>query len=169
MRGGVTGLVPVVTDPDRPTSAPTTPEGADADPHLARRLAQGALGLALLGAGTGHLTAQREEFQAQVPTWVPVDADAVVVASGVVEIGLGAALLASWRQPRRAVVGGVVAAFFVAIFPGNIAQYTEQRDAFGLDTDAKRAVRLIFQPLLVAWALWATGAVGELRARRRGR
>ena len=128
-----------------------------------RVVAQVALGGALVTAGTGHLTAQRREFQAQVPTWVPVDPDLVVVASGVVEIALGAALLATWRQPVRGVLGLVVAAFFVAVFPGNIAQLTEQRDAFGLDTDTKRAVRLLFQPLLVLWALGSTGAVGEIR------
>jgi uncharacterized membrane protein len=88
------------------------------------------------------------------------------VASGVVELALGAALVGTWRQPARAVVGGTAAAFFVAVFPGNIAQYTAHVDAFGLDTDAKRAVRLVFQPVLVAWALASTGAVRAYRERR---
>ena len=111
--------------------------------------------MALVGAGTGHLTVAREEFQAQVPSWVPVDADAVVVGSGVLELALGAALLSG---RRRSTVGWATAAFFVAIFPGNVAQYVEGTDAFGLDTDRARLVRLFFQPVLVAWALWATGA-----------
>jgi uncharacterized membrane protein len=134
---------------------------------VARKVGQVALGASLVFAGTGHLTFQREEFQAQVPSWVPVDEDFVVLASGVVEIGLGAALLATWKQPRRALVGAVAAAFFVAVFPGNIAQYTEHADAFGLDTDTKRFVRLLFQPVLVAWALGSTDAPrvwGESRA-----
>lgn len=114
-----------------------------------------ALGVVLLVAGIGHLTSQREEFQAQVPSWFPVDADVVVVASGVVEILLGGALVSG---RRRVAVGWVVAAFFVVIFPGNIAQFVEGKDGFGLDTDAKRGVRLLFQPVLVAWALWSTGA-----------
>ena len=97
-------------------------------------------------------------FRAQVPPWFPVDADTVVVASGIAEIGLGAALLVLWRQPLRAWVGALTALFFIAIFPGNISQYVEQRDAFGLDTDTKRAVRLAFQPVLVAWAISATDA-----------
>lgn len=133
---------------------------------VARRVGQAVLGAALVLAGTGHLTFQREEFQAQVPSWVPVDEDVVVLASGVVEIGLGAALLATWKQPRRALVGATAAAFFVAIFPGNIGQYTERVDAFGLDTDTKRLVRLFFQPLLVVWALVSTDAIRELRAAR---
>lgn len=127
--------------------------------RLLRAVGQGVLGAALLTAGTGHLTFQREEFQAQVPAWFPADADAVVLVSGLVEIGLGVALVTQWRQPRRALVGGVAAAFFVAVFPGNIAQFVEGNDGFGLDTDAKRAVRLAFQPLIVAWALVVTDAV----------
>ena len=107
--------------------------------HPALRAAgQIGLGAFLAFAGTGHLTFQREEFQAQVPSWIPLDADLVVLASGVAEIGLGVALLATWRQPARALVGVAAAAFFVAVFPGNIAQYTGHRDAFGLDTDTKR-------------------------------
>ena len=130
-----------------------------------RAAAQALLGAAMVGAGTGHLTVQREEFQAQVPPWVPVDADLVVLLSGAVEIGLGAALLATWKQPQRAIAGATLAAFYIAIFPGNIAQYTEHRDAFGLDTDTKRLVRLFFQPLLVLWALEATDARRVWRAR----
>lgn len=121
----------------------------------ARAVARWALGGLLLVAGTGHLTTQREEFRAQVPAWFPADEDAVVLASGVTELALGAALVAAPRRYRRT-VGLVVAAFFVAVFPGNIAQWRERVDAFGLDTDTKRLVRLFFQPLLVAWAVWST-------------
>ena len=120
------------------------------------------LGGALIGAGIGHLTTQREEFRAQVPGWFPIDDDVVVVASGIVEIALGAALIAMPRH--RVVVGTIVAAFFVVIFPGNIAQWTEGVDAFGLDTDAKRFARLFFQPVLVIWALGSTGAWRAFRA-----
>ena len=127
------------------------------------------LGALLLFTGTAHLTFARAEFRAQVPSWVPIDDDVVVVASGVVELVLAVALLAAWRQPARGIVGAVTAAFFVAILPGNVAQFTEHRDAFGLDTDAARAIRLLFQPLLVLWALAVTDAVPTLRSlRRRG-
>ena len=135
---------------------------------VARAIAQVGLGAALVGAGTSHLTTGRREFRAQVPSWLPLDPDLVVVASGVVEIGLGTALLVIWRQPARAVVGATTGAFFVAIFPGNIAQFVEHRDGFGLDTDTKRAVRLVFQPLLVGWAL-AAGDVLRVWRDRRGR
>jgi uncharacterized membrane protein len=105
----------------------------------------------------GHLTFGREEFQAQVPPWLPLNADFVVLASGVVEITLGVSLLVARRYRRQ--VGWITAAFFVAIFPGNISQYLTHTDAFGLDTDTARLTRLFFQPLLVLWALWATGAL----------
>lgn len=114
------------------------------------------LGAALVYAGVSHLTFAREEFLAQVPQWVPLDGDLVVVLSGIAEITLGAALIGLHKY--RAIVGWVVAAFFVAIFPGNIAQYLNGIDAFGLNTDTARFVRLWFQPLLVVWALWSTGA-----------
>lgn len=126
-------------------------------------LARVALGLALVGAGISHLTVAREEFQAQVPSWFPVDEDVTVLASGAVEIALGGSLVVLSRW--RVAVGLVAAAFFVVIFPGNVGQWLEGKDGFGLDTDAKRFVRLFFQPVLVAWALWSTGA---LRALRRG-
>ena len=127
------------------------------------------LGLFLGFAGLGHLTFAREEFQAQVPSWVPVDPDLVVVLSGVAEVALGLALLVIWRQPARWVAGAVVAAFFVAVFPGNIAQFVEGKDGFGLDSDLARGVRLVFQPLLVLWALAVTGALDAARQRVRAR
>jgi len=114
------------------------------------------LGAVLVLAGISHLTFAREDFQAQVPTWLPLDKDFVVLASGVVEISLGGALIA--LPKKRVLVGLVVAAFFIAIFPGNISQFLTKTPAFGLDTDEKRGFRLIFQPLLVLWALWSTGA-----------
>jgi uncharacterized membrane protein len=121
------------------------------------------LGGVLLFAGIGHLTSQRAEFQAQVPAWIPLNADLVVVGSGIVEILLGLSLIALPRH--QVIVGTIVAAFFVIIFPGNIAQWREGTDAFGLDSDSARFVRLFFQPVLIAWALAATGA---WRAWRRG-
>jgi len=129
---------------------------------LARTAARVALGSIMTAAGVTHLTVAREEFQAQVPDWFPVDADVVVIASGVVEVGLGAAFVA--LPQHRRTVGALLALFFVAIFPGNIAQYAEHTDAFGLDTDTKRFARLFFQPVLVAWALFG-GSVLKDRAR----
>lgn len=114
------------------------------------------LGTAMIGAGVGHLTTQREEFQAQVPDWFPIDHDLTVLGSGVAEIGLGAGLLLAPARHRRT-AGRALAAFYVAIFPGNIAQWVEGTDAFGLDTDRLRLVRLFFQPALVGAALYAGG------------
>lgn len=127
--------------------------GRSSVPQTVFRLA---LGVMLAFAGIAHLTVARVAFLAQVPPWVPLDADLVVVLSGVAEITLGLALI---LLPRRRIVTGLAtAAFFVVIFPGNISQYVNRVDAFGLTTDAARLGRLFFQPILVAWALWSTGA-----------
>ena len=121
------------------------------------------LGLLMIVAGIGHLTFQREEFQAQVPRWLPTSEgfmDFVVVASGLVEILLGLAMVLLVKYKVK--VGIVLAIFYVLIFPGNISQYTNGIDAFGLDTDLKRLIRLFFQPVLILWALWSTGALKYL-------
>lgn len=116
------------------------------------------LALAMIFAGVSHLTFARRDFQAQVPDVLvedlPLDRDLVVVASGVVEAGFGLALIVLPRERRR--VGAALAAFFIAIFPGNVDQWLKKRSAFGLDTDRKRFVRLFFQPALVAAAWWST-------------
>jgi len=127
------------------------------------RLPQMLLGFALAYAGIGHLTTSRQEFQAQVPTLLKDYADFVVLASGVVEIALGVGLIALWRY--RVQLGWLVAAFFVAIFWGNISQYVNGVDAFGLNSDRARLIRLFFQPLLVMWALGSTGAWRAWRSR----
>jgi len=124
--------------------------------RIAQRVSQVVLGLVLAYAGFTHLTSSRLEFQAQVPTVLRDYADFVVLASGVVEIVLGLSLVGLWLY--RVQVGWIVAAFFVAVFPGNISQYINHVDAFGLDSDRARLIRLFFQPLLVIWALWSTGA-----------
>jgi uncharacterized membrane protein len=124
--------------------------------RFARAIARYLLGAALIYAGVGHFTFSRTEFQAQVPPWVPLDADFVVLASGAVEIALGLGLIFISRYRKQ--IGWLTAAFFLAIFPGNISQYLTQTDAFGLNTDEARAIRLLFQPLLMLWALWATSA-----------
>jgi len=130
--------------------------------HLIRKLTQILLGATLIYTGTLHLTTSRMTFQAQVPTWVPFSPDFVVLASGVVEISLGLALIS---LQRRREVGIATALFFIAIFPGNISQYINHIDAFGLDSDRARGIRLLFQPLLVLWALWGTGALRKVRSR----
>jgi uncharacterized membrane protein len=121
------------------------------------------LGVFLMIAGIGHLTVERLEFQAQVPPWVPVDTNLVVILSGIVEIILGISLVFLTRF--RIQVGWIVALFFVLVFPGNIAQLTGHRNAFGLNTDLARWLRLPLQPVLIFIALWSTGAWQQSRNR----
>lgn len=123
------------------------------------------LGIFMLLAAIGHFTFQRAEFQAQVPNWLPLGKDAVVILSGVVELTLGLAMV--WGGKHRVKTGLALAIFYVLIFPGNIAQYVNGTSAFGLDTDQKRLIRLFFQPVLVLWALWSTGALSYLFSKRK--
>jgi len=139
-------------------------ERSQSDRSLPRTIGRLLLGGFLLFAGISHLTVSRLAFRAQVPRWLPIDADFVVVASGVVEIALGLSLILLVR--RRVIVGVVVAIFFLLVFPGNISQLLTHTNSFGLDSDLSRGIRLLFQPLLVIWALWATGAWTAMRARR---
>ena len=126
-----------------------------------RKLFQVLLGLTLCYTGVLHLTSRRSEFQAQVPSWLPLNPDFVVIASGFVEIILGLALLTLWKSRKQ--VGIATAIFFLLIFPGNVWQYIDGIDAFGLNTDTDRGVRLLFQPVLVLWALWSTESILKRR------
>lgn len=123
----------------------------------AQNIARIILGLFMLLAGIGHLTFQRNEFQAQVPEWIPISKDLTVIFSGIVEIAIGLAMILIKKHLTK--IGIALAIFYLMVFPGNIAQYVNHTNAFGLDTDSKRLARLFFQPVLIFWALWSTGAL----------
>ncbi|MFT5823554.1 MAG: putative membrane protein [Crocinitomix sp.] len=123
------------------------------------------LAIFMVYAGFSHLTFNRIDFQAQVPDWIPLSKDLVVILSGIAEMILGLGL-ALWKN-QRAKFGWALALFFVLIFPGNIAQYLDGKDAFGaLDTDKARLIRLFFQPVLIIWALWSSGAWRSWRTKK---
>jgi len=122
------------------------------------------LGIFMVLAAIGHLTFQRAEFQAQVPHWIPIEKDLTVILSGIVEAILGLSMI--FLKKQRIPTGIALAIFYVLIFPGNIAQYRNGIDAFGLNTDGARLARLFFQPVLIFWALWSTGAWTYLTSRR---
>jgi len=122
------------------------------------------LGVFMTYAGISHLTIARQEFLAQVPSWLPQNPgfqDFVVLASGVVEIALGLGMILLYKH--KGVVGVLLALFYVVIFPGNISQYVNGINAFGLDTDQARLIRLFFQPVLIAWALWSTDGFSQIK------
>ncbi len=135
---------------------------------FAQRVARWTLGGVLIVSGISHLTFARRAFRAQVPEFLPkmlpITVDQVVVWSGVVEMVMGASLILLPR--RRKVLGFVLGVFFIAILPGNVAQWKHHRSAFGLNTNARRLLRLLGQPALVAWALWSTGALDKTSKRR---
>ncbi len=127
-----------------------------------RSIARIVLGGGLIVAGVGHLTVNRIDFQAQVPDWVALDKNVVVILSGLVEIALGVALI--FVRRHRALLGLAAGLFFIAVFPGNISQFIDGDDAFGLNSDSARRNRLFFQPVLVAWAWWSTDAFSLIRS-----
>ena len=132
------------------------------DTTLTQNIFRILLSIFMVYAGFSHLTFNRVDFQAQVPDWLPLSKDLVVVLSGIIDMTLGLGL-AFWKK-ERVTFGWALALFFVLVFPGNIAQYLDQKDAFGaLDSDNARLIRLFFQPILIAWALWSTGAFKNWR------
>ena len=134
--------------------------------NLAQNIFRILLALFMIYAGFSHLSFNRLDFQAQVPDWVPMSKDLVVILSGIVEMALGLALL-FWKS-QRTLIGWALAIFFVLVFPGNVAQYLDGKDAFGaLDSDRARLIRLFFQPVLIAWALWSSGAWQTWRTSKR--
>ena len=120
-----------------------------------KNIARVILGAGLIFAGISHLTTAREEFKSQVPEWVPIPVDDTVVYSGITEIALGSAIVLA-NKKGRTTIGKIAATFFIAVFPGNIAQFAHKRNGFGLNTDRKRFTRLFFQPVLIYWALKST-------------
>ena len=125
------------------------------DEKIVKKIARMALGGTLILAGISHLTFARKAFRAQVPDWVPLKKENTVAFSGITEIALGSTLVLT-DEAHQGLVGKFAAAFFAAVFPGNISQYVHRRDAFGLDTDKRRLLRLFFQPVLLYWALKST-------------
>lgn len=121
------------------------------------------LGIFMITAAIGHFTFQRDDFQAQVPNWIPLDKDLVVILSGIVEIALGLSMI--FLTKFKVQVGIALALFYVSVFPGNIAQYLNGTSAFGLDTDRLRLIRLFFQPVLIFVTLWSSGAISFFRKR----
>ena len=122
------------------------------------------LGTFMITAAFGHITFQRLEFQAQVHNWVPLGKDLVVILSGIVELVLGLSLI-FWKRERIR-IGIALAVFYILVFPGNIAQYTNRINAFGLTSDKARLIRLFFQPVLIFGALWSTGALKYFISRK---
>lgn len=112
------------------------------------------MGFAMIAAGIGHLTFQRKTFQVQVPDFIPLAKDTTVLASGFVEIAFGLAMVFAGEKKKQ--VGLTLAIFYVLIFPGNIHQYQQHLDGFGLNTDSKRLGRLFFQPVLIFLSLYST-------------
>lgn len=161
----ITNLARIRAPPESVNTMPDAVSTTTATAGVVRTIGRILLGVFLVSAGVGHLTVLRQAFQSQVPQWLPLDVDFVVVASGIVEILFGLAVLFLTRY--RMIVGWALALFFLAIFPGNISQFFVHTNAEGWANPMAvvLGVRLLFQPLLVAWALWSTEAWKTRRGR----
>lgn len=122
------------------------------------------LGIFMITAAIGHFTFQRDDFQAQVPNWIPLDKDLVVILSGIVEMAIGLAVV--FMTNHKVKIGIFLAIFYVIVFPGNIAQYLNGIDALGMNTDQARLIRLFFQPVLIFLTLWSSGAIAFFKGLR---
>jgi len=118
------------------------------------------LGLIMIYIGIAHLYFRRIEFQAQVPRWLTSDesfVDMIVLISGYIEIIFG--VLMVWGGKFKAKTGLVLGVFYVLVFPGNINQYIHELDGLRMYSNNERFLRLLFQPVLIFWALWSTNAL----------
>ena len=126
------------------------------------------LGSIMLYIGIAHLSFRRIEFQAQVPTWLTTNEgmmDLVVLISGYIEIAFGILMILGGKLKVK--TGIALGVFYILIFPGNINQYINEIDSLRLDSENKRLIRLFFQPLLVLWAFWSSGALEFLKRKLR--
>ena len=125
------------------------------------------LGLIMIYIGIGHLTFLQITFQAQVPSWLTKQKnliDLIIITSGIIEIILGILMVVGGKLKVK--TGIFLAIFYVLIFPGNINQYVNEIDAFNLNTDTSRFMRLLFQPILVLLALFSSGGLWFLKNRK---
>jgi uncharacterized membrane protein len=108
------------------------------------------LALFFIVAGVNHFLAP-EIYLGMMPPWLPLKAAANLI-SGAAEIAGGIGLLIP--SLRRPAAWGLIA-LLIAVFPANI-QVAVQGHMPGLENapPALLWVRLLFQPVFVAWVWW---------------
>lgn len=119
-----------------------------------RRIARLLLAAFYALAGVAHLIFT-DAMVRITPTWVPM-AHAVVLATGVCEL-LGAYGLLTRRW--RVAAGWAFAIYALCVYPANVNHaMIDLRSGTGLSA-WYHVPRLLLQPLIIWWALWASGAV----------
>ena len=123
---------------------------------MTRILTIGLLALLMTAAGLGHF-ADPEPWAAIVPK--PLPPLATVYVSGVFEILGGIGLLVP-RTRRFSAFG--LAILFVAVFPANLYQWWFDLPLGPIQPPGwYHAIRLPFQGVLIAWALWIARSARE--------
>jgi len=106
------------------------------------------LGLFFIAAGINHFW-HSAFYVAMMPPYLPLH-DALVVVSGLAEIGLGALVMFKRWQ---VVAGWGLVALSVAVFPANV-QMALHPELFPRFTPAGLWLRLPLQAVAVAWIVW---------------
>jgi uncharacterized membrane protein len=108
-----------------------------------------------IAAGTGHLI-RPEAFLPIVPDFVPLPRETILI-TGLCELAGAVALL----TPRlRKLAGIMLALYALGVWPANIKHALEGIDLPPIpDTWWYHGPRLAFQPVLMWWALFCSGAI----------
>ena len=123
-----------------------------------RRIARYTLALVYGFAGVIHL-AKPGPFAAITPNWVP-HPETVVALTGVAELAGAAGLLQPLSPALRRAAGWGLALYALCVWPANFhhMQLDMARPDHGMGL-GYHIPRLLAQPLIIWWALWASGAV----------
>lgn len=121
-------------------------------------VARWVLGVLYTAAGILHITVPHP-FIAIVPPWVPM-AGQVVLLTGVAELAGATGLLQPFSAHLRRLAGWSLAAYALCVWPANmhhmLIDMAKPDHGLGL---AYHIPRLMAQPLIMWWALWASGAI----------
>jgi uncharacterized membrane protein len=106
-------------------------------------------------AGVAHLYAP-DQLLAITPSWVPF-APQVVFVTGLCELAGAAALV---TKPLRRAAGFALAAYAICVWPANFKHAIDGIDLPHISSSwLYHGPRLLFQPVLVWWALYSAGVI----------
>ena len=129
---------------------------ADHSQSLRRTLLRWLLALAYIGAGVAHIRSPAGFLQI-TPSWIPWP-QTIIFATGLCEIAGGIALAVVPRL--RAAAGIALALYALCVFPANINHAMNDIAIGGRHLSWwYHGPRLILQPVILWWALWAGGVI----------
>jgi uncharacterized membrane protein len=128
-----------------------------------RTIARHALAIVYTLAGIAHL-ARPAGFVAITPHWVPAP-ELVVMLTGLAELAGAVGLMI---PPLRRAAGVGLALYALCVWPANINHALNDIPLSGVHLSWwYHGPRLALQPVIIWWALWASGAIDWPFWRRR--